>query len=290
LTLKQHIMSELLTQISDEMPLWRYLSFSKLTSLFSQGALYFSRADGFLDPFEGALGASEKREELFGVWDAASIAADSALEPPPSGSHRHTLTIDDKVWALMLKSVGNDVKRANLLVAEFVARGMRTNLSDSFRSEYRSTFICCWHNSEHESEAMWRLYSKDTAEGVAFRTTAGLLRNARIDQSELAIRHVEYRDDYLFSYDDDPLKRFLTKRVAFEHEKEIRTIVTNQEAGGRNEPGHYVTVDVGKLIQVIVISPYAPSWMLNTLTEVARKFGVPAPVEISRLGGSAFHY
>ena len=36
-----------------EMPLWRYMSIEKLTSLLNENALYFRRADLFKDPLEG---------------------------------------------------------------------------------------------------------------------------------------------------------------------------------------------------------------------------------------------
>jgi hypothetical protein len=284
--------------VPDDAPLWRYLSFSKLIALFSQRALYFSRPDGFLDPFEGALGRAENWESVMGVWDGiaeamgAGIAAgpSDGSEPAPRGGHTYQVTIDDEVVEKAMELTGGDLKELGRRLAQDVAAQMRKDASEAFKREYDSTFICCWHCSDHESEAMWRLYAKDTAEGVAVRTTAGLLRNSVINERELIIRPVDYRDDYVYEYSQDRLARFFTKRLAFQHEKEARAIIVDRQAGLRGDRGILVPVNVTDLILRVVVSPYAPPWMAATLSDVARRFGIPAEITSSKLNTKAFHY
>lgn len=246
-------MVDQLETIPDDTLLWRYLSFSKLLALLSKKALYFSRADGFQDPFEGALGSTNDRDSVIGVYDRVANVIGAGFEagpsgeaePPAKGSHRIRITIDDKtkiVLEQMLQSVGGDRKKLGQLIAQNTGNKMKKDASDSFKEEYKLTFICCWHCADHESEAMWRLYAKDTAEGVAFQTTAGLLRSSVGDKSELIIRRVAYLDNYVYHPTHKQFSRFLTKRVAFEHESEVRAIVFDREAGVRNEPGIYVAV------------------------------------------------
>lgn len=57
---------ELLPTLSDDEIIWRYLSFTRLIAFLSLGGLYFSRCDGFIDPFEGALG--KKRHSGERCW------------------------------------------------------------------------------------------------------------------------------------------------------------------------------------------------------------------------------
>ena len=291
-------MSEKLNEIVDETPLWRYMSFSKLVSLLSQRALYFSRPDGFIDPFEGALGAADKLETIFGpACDGFALAMRNLIAgtppKPPLPSNR-LLTMPEEIYAGIKRLLAGGVDRGELasVVGEGAGLQFKKDISERLRTEYISTFICCWHNAEHESEAMWRLYAKDTAEGVAFRTTVGLLRNSVRDQRELIIRRVEYRDDYVYSLgsNDDRLARFLTKRLAFAHESEVRAIICDSKAGQNNEVGVGVPVNVPELIQEIVVSPYAPAWMPGIVAEVARKFDVCSTVNTSRLSVRPFYY
>jgi hypothetical protein len=63
----------------------------------------------------------------------------------------------------------------------------------------RCTFyVSCWHINEHESAAMWELYTRG-GEGIAIRCTIGDIRRAlRDSDSEIypaKINYIDYRSD-----------------------------------------------------------------------------------------------
>jgi hypothetical protein len=291
--------------LPDDTVLWRYLSFLKLIALLSQRALYFSRCDGFLDPFEGALGPMEYRESLMTVWDglaetlgnamatmAATASGLSWQAPTTSREGKpHKITLDDDKLRTLLRGAGGDPEKLQRELVTDMMDDLRDRASKSFMAEYESTFLCCWHSAEYESEAMWRLYAKDTTEGIAIRTTAGLLRASLEQRNEIMLCSVEYSDDYAFRYSrsENKLARFFTKRRAFAHEREVRAIKVDRDAGLSKLPGVYVPVIVENLIQGVVISPYAPAWMPAVLQDVTKRFDLPAPVETSKLSAKAFY-
>ena len=189
-------------------------------------------------------------------------------------------------------------------------------LSDEERAMYapvmqqlpRFTLISCWHESTHESEAMWKLYSS-TQGGIAIKTRfESFVNSFRIDE-RLHIGRVQYLD-----YDSDqipevdPLSPYLHKRRSFEHEREVRAIIQylptglNRIESGLNiwnisedeiatwqdirAFGDYYEVDLNLLIQEIVVDPFAPEWLLDLVNLVAERYELDAPINKSRLAES----
>ncbi len=283
--------------VSTDTTIWRYMSFTKLIALLSQEGLYFSRCDTFGDPFEGALGRTEDRESLFSVFDGMAIAegADRSEfkgedDNPPDKGHTHHIHIPDDIFEWMLKEAGGDKKAVAKNIAEAIRTDMKNTLSETFRKEFKSIFISCWHLSAHESEAMWRLYSKDTTEGLALQSTIGQLESSLPHDRLFSIRSVQYDDDYVWGPTEEPLTRFFVKRKTFEHEKELRVVVQDMKAGVEGLKGIYIPVRVSTLIQSIVISPYAPDWMITVVTDTLKKFGIEARAHLSNMGAEPFHY
>jgi hypothetical protein len=50
-------------------------------------------------------------------------------------------------------------------------------MSKMYRLNQATTYVCCWHANEQESEAMWRLYCSQ-GQGVAIQTTYDQLVSA----------------------------------------------------------------------------------------------------------------
>ncbi len=86
------------------------------------------------------------------------------------------------------------------------------------------TYISCWHNSEHESEAMWKLYCKNPAKGIVIKskkkTLQAQLENKGINN--LQLKPVKYVPNFwIKKYNPEP-DIFFNKRPSFEYEKEFR--------------------------------------------------------------------
>ncbi len=156
--------------------------------------------------------------------------------------------------------------------------------ADAFSRLRQQAFINCWHMSEHESAAMWKLYGP-TGDTIAIRTRAiDLLQS-------ISLKHSLFMGQcYYIDFDSGkgfpPLPSFIEplffKRKSFEHEKEVRIVAyvpewrTSGMLSPPNEFGWNVRVDIGRLIREVIVAPFAPRWFLELLKDVATLYGLPA--------------
>lgn len=127
----------------------------------------------------------------------------------------------------------------------------------------KSTYVNCWHVCEHESAAMWSLYLS-RSDGVAIRSTVRRLmdavKSAKEDVILSMVRYIDYAsDDFEELLRTDCLAPFVHKRLIFEHEKELRAIVSMPFRASGSVPGLKVNVDIPTLVESIYISPSHPS-------------------------------
>ena len=159
----------------------------------------------------------------------------------------------------------------------------------------RFTLINCWYEGDHESEAMWSLYSR-AQEGIAIRTDFNSLAESLVDDRDIYIGQVSYIDYATDSILDDNLFRpFLNKRKSFEHEREVRALIFElpSHEGSRGDSldmsqalysiGTYCKVDLSLLVSEVVVAPYAPDWFLELTKSVADRYCLQAPVNRSSL-------
>ena len=231
--------------------LWRYMDFMKFIDLLDRKELFFARGDKLDDAFEGSL-------------PRVNSPARSHLFPHDAPEERI-----------------EEVRQAILNI---------------FKSSRSSISVNCWHENEYESAAMWQLYAKDNG-GIAVRTTFKSFSESFIGNEEVSGGKVKYIDyDSTTSSDNEEdlplgnvLHPFLYKRPYFEYEQEVRATVmsTLQLVLGEDTSlnfvgsGTYVRVDVDKLIEEVVLSPYAASWHHELVCSVAQKYGLKAPIRRS---------
>lgn len=143
----------------------------------------------------------------------------------------------------------------------------------------KRTHALCWHASETESEAMWRLYLSSN-EGIAIKTTAQRLRESLrltkgIDEP-LHLAEVEYIN-HLDNDEKLGLVNFLRwatfKRESFAHEREIRLMHIAQDDELGDDFSYRPKIDVQTLIESIYIAPFAPSWVGKVIEQVVSKYG-----------------
>lgn len=151
----------------------------------------------------------------------------------------------------------------------------------------KSVYVNCWVSGEHESEAMWRLYSR---EGIAIRSTVGRLERSIgvTEQSPTGVYAVQYHgtndDTFISNLSDNVSMAALSKRKSFEHEQEIRAIWFNfppkrtvedtsyWDIDSPEQPkGLYAPVDVRLLIERIYISPGRPDWFRELVTDLMKR-------------------
>ena len=152
-------------------------------------------------------------------------------------------------------------------------------------------YISCWHMSDYESAALWRLYLKSD-EGIAIRSARDRMQSSFGSGNPgvwtVPVQYIDYR------LDDPPMPArmaaFRYKRKSFEHERELRGIIytdVEDETGKRIDPpgqgGLRVATDVERLIVAVHVAPTAPDWFYDLTSRISRTFGVEAPVLRSSL-------
>ena len=142
--------------------------------------------------------------------------------------------------------------------------------------------VSCWHESEHESEAMWKLYGRDA--GIAVRTTFASLAGSLVGESHFHIGRISYIDyeNDLINHDGNTFPRFLHKRKSFEHEREVRVACLHYSPD-YDYVGVYFPVDLSILIEGVVVAPFAPDWFVELVGHVSARYGIGAPVTKSQL-------
>lgn len=222
------------------------MDFTKFVSLIETGALFFPRADHLSDRWEGAFTQENLRRRRSMVAEIKGEQSEYMME---------------------------DLSRLN-------------------RSLLLHTFMSCWHLNDVESDAMWQLYAS-RGEGIAIQSNFEHLvgsfqgdENSFFDVYIGKVRYLDYEHD-VFT-EGNTFLPFLHKRSSFEHEQELRAIIQPISTGPLAEAapfadGLLVNVDLHELIQNIYVAPSSPAWYSTLVENVARKYGIDAPIKHSDL-------
>jgi hypothetical protein len=153
--------------------------------------------------------------------------------------------------------------------------------------------VCCWHANEDESEAMWSTYGQKSPAVAICSTPARLKRALEATDVPIYIGEVTYVDyDTVSISDQNMFYPLLHKRRIFDYEKEIRAVrlVPRRllpEDTAAYPRGIHAKIDLGALVEAIVIAPNAPEGCTETLISALRNAGFPGiPVRKSRLNDS----
>jgi hypothetical protein len=239
-------------------PLWRYMDFSKYVAMLASQTLFFSRLDQFQDPFEGAMGS----EDTEGAWCNHYLSFfRTATRNPPEG---YVCNLSDQEIEQEAERLLRDFREGN-------------------RRKSRMTFVNCWYESEHESDAMWRLYSDQSKYAVAIQSTVGLLR--KYTEVQITVGRVRYID-YCKEFPDISFPHFF-KRKGFEHEREVRAVIIDPHAD-QDIVGKAVDITPQALILGVKVSPLCPPWFLEIVQDVTRPYELNVDTAVSSLTKRSF--
>jgi hypothetical protein len=145
----------------------------------------------------------------------------------------------------------------------------------------RRVLLSCWHQNEHESAAMWRIYLSGN-EGVAIKTSAARLQRALSGVGEpLYLGCVRYVDDRSrLPPQGSELEAFFCKRKSFDYEREARVLLRSDAS---EESGRYLAADLETLIEEVVVSPMAEPWFAELVASVSKRYGFDLPITRSIL-------
>ena len=149
----------------------------------------------------------------------------------------------------------------------------------------RRVFLSCWHQNEHESAAMWRIYLSGE-DGVAIRSSVQRLTSIFESAPEHvcmgAVRYLDYAHDHVPErHELDP---FFCKRSNFDYEREVR--IAWPAARESHEPGRYLKTDLEQLIEQVVVSPSAEAWFEELVCSVTQRYGFKLPIAASSMNST----
>jgi hypothetical protein len=171
----------------------------------------------------------------------------------------------------------------------------------------RQYFVNCWHAASHESVAMWKIYATPGA-GVSIVTNGARLDHALASiPDRLHLGAVRYLEPGMLQIGTrNVFDTVLAKRASYEYEREVRLVYWDTDdmhdplaADNWNDetlrfddiiedprpltPGRFLDIDVGVLIERVIVSPFAPSWYTPMICSLRDKLQYEFPVHASRL-------
>jgi hypothetical protein len=144
----------------------------------------------------------------------------------------------------------------------------------------QAVVISCWTAGASEDLRMWREYGK-SSNAVAIETTVGALR-ASLGPDFLIIP-VTYLD---FGNHSIPkrhsLQPYFFKRSHFSWEREVR-VIGNMEMGKRIGTPRFVPIDLQRVVNRLIISPFATSDYVGTIERALRAHSLSIPLVESEI-------
>lgn len=150
----------------------------------------------------------------------------------------------------------------------------------------KGTFVSCWTFGAKDNMALWQLFG-GPSNSVAISTTAERVTRMCLAWPENSlIAKVKYIDhfenpDMVIGRYTDPLQ---FKHEAFEFEREVRLMISQQKSWQRNPEGMQLPIaDLNELISSVVVAPDAGDWFLELVKDLGQRYGLKAPVRMSQL-------
>lgn len=166
----------------------------------------------------------------------------------------------------------------------------------AFAELRRLTKISCWHIEDHESVAMWKLYS-DLGKGVAITSTPQKLSSSltpfrlkpEYGVEDLYGGNVAYVDLLRTRLEASMLERFFYKHNAYSWENEFRLAISvrmAEEFGVQvPEDGIFVEADISEMIEEIHIGPEIDGYKRNNIIKLCKEYGFENRVHVTSLLG-----
>ena len=216
--------------MSDDTPVWRYLTLSAVLATIKTQQLRLTRVDKFQDPFEGSVPKAQIESQIL-------LLRPTMVNP---AAYYPGMPYEDP-W-------------------------LRTTRRR--RELTRSSHASCWSAGD-ESEALWRLYCADDGSrgvGVALRTTLARLE-ASVAAHDLYVSPITYLPYHEAPAFKDEMDSLMHKRHGFAAERELRLLkfdeahfraLVPKDASVSELPDHiFVDWKLSDVIDEIVVSPYA---------------------------------
>ena len=225
-----------------EARVWRYFSWQYFMDALRTRTLWLSRSDLLGDPCEGSRARGD-----------AELIETAKREIEATGGSRR----------------------------QFYSARAKLHRMD--REAKASTFISCWQMQHYDMVQMWERYCRPRPLGIAIQTTYGRLEVAlpftRAPHQNVLLGLVKYAD-----YDDPDVRSdftnrysaFMLKKIQYQDEQEVRILC--DVGSPSEEKGVRVHVDWSRVIERVVVSPYAGVGFTRAAQSFCQRQGLPCSV------------
>lgn len=150
--------------------------------------------------------------------------------------------------------------------------------------------VNCWCLAPADSALHWSAFCPGGF-GVAIVSSYARLKKAFTRETgfrhgSLFITRVRYVDFATYMHVPEegspinPIATAVTKRLQFQAENEVRLVLFSSADPREQEPitlrgGTYVTLDLSQALDSVVCGPGTPSWLMEDLAEVFKRYGLP---------------
>lgn len=154
-----------------------------------------------------------------------------------------------------------------------------------YKKHREKVVVSSWHINEHESYAMWQIFTQNS-EGLAIQSTVGRLQEAlgvekRYEQHIGAVNYIDYKKEFIPF--EDTFFPFLFKRKSFQYEGEVRIISDLTNYNMEINDGMKINVDINQMIEKIYIHPKSQNWYKNLVFQLMEQLGFNFTIEKSDL-------
>ncbi|HDZ38167.1 MAG TPA: hypothetical protein ENH62_07770 [Marinobacter sp.] len=257
----------------------RYMDLPRFLGLVQTRSLYLSKMSAFEDALEGGLTVDDFFKTsnapalidlaMTDIWPRAAEPADERDCRLESSKSAQSEIMDRQFSTPFGSYPRDDAERLFPACREWI-------------------YVSCWHHSEHECSAMWQLYGRDKNSVCIFSTDEQLKAAIALDSScdRLEIKQVNYICHINDSFSASPLDPFLAKSKPYAFERETRVVAWNSgidlSTSPKNEKsGLLLKVNLGKMIQKVVVSPRADRWFKEIVKNLCEEALLNVEVEDS---------
>ena len=248
------------------------------------------------------LAVKARRDGLNAIKNTATT---STLFLPPS-------PIDVKIWRYMdftkfvsmLENGGlffpnvellNDyfegsLSRGNERLRKFVYsrkqnKESMTDLIKKIKDIKKYILVNCWHMSDQESAAMWKLYAQSN-EAICIQSTYRSLRKCLKSNFKIGVvKYIDYNKHWI--PEDNIFYPFFYKRESFKHENELRAVIDLSDKNNikylnetslQENQGIWVKINLAYFIRKIYVAPQSQNWFYNLVERISKKYGLDREV------------
>ena len=130
------------------------------------------------------------------------------------------------------------------------------------------TFVSCWNKSEHESNALWKIYCKDK-DGVVIQTTYEKLKAI---SGAYSLYPVTYQTPGINEKTPTHFDLVTKKRPMFTYEEEVRIVHFDENNEESDRKGIALEFDFENLIESVVVHPEANQSVFDSVQKLVNSY------------------